>query len=232
MFATRLFFTALLLPIWASAQTLNTDPDVVYVKEFSEKPIKLMVSKEGVVFATKTGGRQRGALKKDTTVELIGFTGNAYKIRGKRTNGEGVSGWVSPLALTAKDKEFVKKFKAVYDRQIIVRELIEKKEIALGMTEDEVVQVLGEPTKTKVRRTKEGVTTAWEFVEYEIENHYTNYRDPVTGGVYRRLSHTTKEEVSNTKVEFENGVVVAVEESEDKGKMRRRIIATPVVVFW
>lgn len=232
MTTTRLFFAALLLPIWVAAQTLNADPDVVYVKEFSEKPIKLKVSKEGVVFATKKGGRQRGTLKKNTAVELIGFTDNAYKIKGKRTNGEGVSGWVSPLALTAKDKEFAKKFKAVYDRQIIVRELIEKKEIALGMTEDEVTQALGEPTKTKVRRTKEGVTTAWEFVEYEVENHYTNYRDPITGGVYRRLSHTTKEEVSNTKVEFENGVVAVVEESEDKGKARRRIVATPVVVFW
>ena len=232
MTSSRLFLALVILPFWAAAQTLNTDPDVVYVEEFSEKPIKLKVAKEGIVFATKKGGRQRGSLKVNTTVELVGFTDKAYKIKGKRSSGDGVSGWVSPLALTAKDKEFVKKFKAVYDRQIIVRELIEKKEIALGMTEDEVGLVLGEPTKTKVRRTKEGVTTTWEFVEYEIEKHYANYRDPSTGAVYRSLSHTTKEEVSNTKVEFENGIVSSVEESQDKGKSRRRIVVTPMVVFW
>lgn len=232
MTTTRLILALILLPFWAAAQTLNAEPDVVYVEEFSEKPIKLKVAKNGIVFATKKGGRKRGTLKIDTSVELVGFTENAYKIKGKRTNGEGVSGWVTPLALTAKDKDFIKKFKAIYDRQIIVRELIAKKEIALGMTEDEVSQVLGEPTKTKVRRTKEGVTTAWEFVKYKVENHYANYRDPATGGVYRRLTHTTKEEVSNTKVEFDNGVVTAVEESEDNGEARRRIVATPMVVFW
>ena len=214
------------------AQSLDTDPGVVYVKEFSEKPIKLNVSKAGIVFASKKGGRQRGTLKMGSTVELVGFTEKAYKIRGRSDTGSGISGWVSPLALSSKDKEFTKKFRAIFDRQIIVRELIEKREIAIGMTEDEVGQVLGQPTKTKVRRTQEGVATTWEFVEYEVENHYTNYRDPVTGGIYRRLSHTTKEEVSKTVVEFENGSASTIEESEESGKSRRRIVATPIVIFW
>ncbi|MGJ8696803.1 MAG: hypothetical protein ACSHYF_10820 [Verrucomicrobiaceae bacterium] len=230
-----LSFLALAL-LWsalpAAAQGLDSDPDVVYVEEFSEKPIKLKAAKAGYVFSTKKGGRKRGALQVDSTVELVGFTENAYQIRGRRENGEGVSGWVSPLALTAKDKDFVKKFKAVFDRQIIVRELIENKELAIGMTEKEVGLVLGEPTKTKVRRTATGQSATWEYVEYEIENHYSNFRDPITGGIYRQLTHTTKEVVSKTQVEFENGVVNAIEESEDKGEARRRIVATPIIFFW
>lgn len=226
-----LLATVIFLPV-TQAQSLDADPDVVYVKEFSEKGIKLKVTKAGIVFASKKGGRQRGSLKVGSAVELIGFTDNAYQVRGKSSTGNGVSGWVSPLALTAKDKEFVKKFKAVYERQVIVKELIANKEIALGMTENEVTQVLGEPTKTKVRRNAEGATTTWEFVEYEIEKHYTNYRDPVTGGVYRQLSHTSTEEVSKTVVEFENGAVSIIEESEDKGKARSRIVTTPIVIFW
>lgn len=223
-----------LLPLTyvTQAQSLDADPDVVYVKEFSEKSIKLKVTKSGIVFASKKGGRQRGSLKVGSTVDLIGFTDNAYQVRGKSSTGNGVSGWVSPLALTAKDKEFVKKFKAVYERQVIVKELIAKKEIAIGMTEDEVALVLGKPTKTKVRRNAAGVTTTWEFVEYEIEKHYANYRDPVTGGIYRQLSHTTQEEVSKTIIEFENGATTTIEQSEDKSKARRRIVTTPIMIFW
>lgn len=230
----------LLLALWfllpamqvTCAQSLDAYPDVVYVKEFSEKSIKLKVTKAGIVFASKKGGRQRGALKVGSSVELVGFTDNAYQIRGKSSTGNGVSGWVSPLALTAKDKEFVKKFKAVYERQVIVKGLIAQKEIAIGMTEDEVAQVLGEPTKTKVRRDAEGATTTWEFVEYEIEKHYANYRDPVTGGIFRQLSHTTKEEASKTIVEFENGAASTIEQSEDKSKARSRIVTTPMMIFW
>lgn len=232
MMKTRLLVAALLLPFWAVAQTLNTDPNVVYVDEISENPIQLKVVKEGTVFSTKKGGRKRGVLQIGSMIDLVGFTENAYKIKGKRTNGDGVSGWVSPLALTTNDQDFVKKFKAIYERQMIVKELIENKEVALGMTEDEVYQSYGNPTKTRVRRTKESVTMTWEFVEYEIENHYSTYRDPATGATYRQLSHTTKEEVSNTTVEFENGIVSAVEESEDHGKARRRTVASPMVVFW
>jgi len=214
-----------------SAQ-LNDDPDVVYVEEFSEAPIKLQVAKPGWVFSTKKGGSKRGALKVDTNVELVGFTEKAYKIRGTRQDGIGVSGWVSPAALTAKDKDFASKIQAVFERQIVVRELIANNEIAIGMTDLEVDQVLGKPTKSKVRRTAKGQSATLEYIDYEIENHYANFRDPISGGIYRQLTHQTKEEKSKTVVEFENNIVIAIEESEDNGDTRRRIVATPILFFW
>ena len=226
---TCAFFFSWILP--AAAQ-LDADPDVVYVKDFYEKSVKLKVAKAGWVFATKKGGSKRGALKVGTDVELIGFTEKAYKIRGKKQNGSGVSGWVSPAALTSKDKDFAKKIQAVFERQIVVRELIEKKEIAIGMTDLEVAQVLGKPTKSKVRRTAKGQSATLEYIDYEIENHYANFRDPATGGIYRQLTHQTKEEKSKTVVEFENNIVIAIEESEDNGNARRRIVATPITFFW
>jgi hypothetical protein len=100
------------------------------------------------------------------------------------------------------------------------------------MTDLEVSKVLGRPTKSKVRRTAKGQSSTLEYIDYEIENHYANFRDPTTGGVYRKLTHQTKEEKSKTVVEFENGIVVAIEESEDNGKARRRIVAIPVTFFW
>ena len=58
----------------------------------------------------------------------------------------GVSGWVSPRLLGSKDKDFVENLKKVYERQKVVRELIAKHEVAIGMSVEEVGASLGKPT--------------------------------------------------------------------------------------
>lgn len=208
---------------------LNDDPDVVYVEEFTDKKIELLVVKPGYVFSSKKGGSKRGVLKVDSKVTLLGITEKAYKIRGVTKKG-GVSGWVSPKALGSKDKDFVANFKKIYERQKIVRELIAKHEVAIGMSTDEVAASVGKPTKTKVRQTAKGKTGKWEFIKFEEEDHYNLVRDPFTGRVFRQFSHTTKEEVGKLVVEFENEVVTAIEESENQGEGKVRIINPPLLI--
>lgn len=214
-----------------SSSLLNDDPDVVYVEEFSDKKIELLVAKPGPVYITKKGGRKLGVLKVNTKVELIGFNEKAYKVRGTATHG-GVSGWVSPKILASKDKDFVANFQKVYERQKVVRELIANHEVAIGMTTDEVAEALGRPTKTKVRQTAKGKTGKWEFIQYEEQDHYTYVRDPATGRTYRQYSHTTKEELGKLVVEFENEVVTAIEESENNEGGKVKIVVPPVVFAW
>lgn len=210
---------------------LNDDPDVVYTGEFTEKTIELLALKPGTVYATKKGGRKLGILKVNTKVTLLGITEKAYKIRGTATHG-GVSGWVSPKALGSKDKDFVANFKKVYDRQKIVRELIANHEVAIGMSTDEVAQSVGRPTKTKVRQTAKGKTGVWEFIKYEEQDHYNFVRDPITGSLYRQFSHTTREETSKLVIEFENEIVNAIEESENNGGGKVKIVVPPLVIAW
>lgn len=216
----------------AKDSLLNSDPEVVYVEEFTDKKIELLVVKPGTVYATRKGGRKLGVLKVDTQVTLLGITEKAYKIRGTAVHG-GVSGWVSPKALGSKDKDFVENFKKVFERTRTVRELIENHEVAIGMSPEEVSAALGRPTKTKVRQTAKGRTGKWEFIHYEEQDHYTYVRDPLTGGVFRQFSHTTREEIGKIVVEFENEVVTAIEESEDnEGGGKVKIINPPLVLGW
>ena len=216
----------------ANESLLNNDPNLIYAEEFSDKPIELLVVKPGNVFSEKNGGRKRGVLKVDTKVELLAFNDEVYKVRGTLSNGVGVSGWVSPLALGSRDKEFVEKFKKFYERQIMVRKIMAKGEIALGMSAGEVRQVLGEPTKITMRRTAKGQTGSLEFIEYEEEKHYTLIRDQTNGALYRRFSHTTREEVSKIIVEIENDAVIAIEESENNGPGKAVIVPAPIPFFW
>ncbi len=224
----------LVLTLATLLPALPDDPEqgVVSVEEFSEKGITLQVEKPGIVYATNKGGRNRGILKTGTQVDLVSFTDRAYFVRGKREDNVGVSGWVTPAAFSAKDPKFVEKLKQVHARQLLVRELISKKEVALGMTPEEVAQIYPHPTKTKVRRNAKGQTQVWEMIEYEEKNHYAMVRDPVTGAFFRQLTHTTNEEVSKIVVEFENGFVTAIEESENNGPRKPTIVAAPVIFTW
>lgn len=210
---------------------IDSDPEVVYVEEFSEESIELLAIKAGGVYATKKGQRKLGNLKVDSRVKLVGFTEKAYKVRGEATHS-GISGWVSPKVLASKDKDFVENLQRVYKRQMEVRGLIADGDVAIGMNLGEVAASLGEPTKTKVRQTARGQSGQWEFIVYEEQKHYQLVRDPVTGALYNQYTHTTLEETSKLVVEFENDVVTAIEESENKGGGRVRVVAPPIIFAW
>jgi hypothetical protein len=171
-------------------------------------------------------------LKVGIEVELVSFTEKAYFVRGKRDNGIGVSGWVSPASFSSKDPKFVKKLKQVHARQLLVRALIEKKEVAIGMTPEEVSKIHTRPTKTKVKRTAKGQTTIWEFIKYETVSHFNTVRDPYTGQIFRQLTHTTNEEKSKVVIEFENGFASSIEISKNNGPGNPTTVGAPVIFAW
>ncbi len=227
---TVFLFIFLSLPLLALPQ--KPEGDIVYTEEFTPETISLQVEKPGWVYSSKSGGRKRGALKTGTSVQLVSFTDKAYFVRGKKENGIGVSGWVTPAAFSSKDPEFVSKLKQVHARQLVVRELIARQEVALGMTTGETLQVLGEPTKTKLRRNAEGQTQVWEYIEYEEISHFSTVHDPYTGLFFRKFSHTTNEEVSKIVIEFENDCINAFEVSENNGPVNPTTVAAPIIFTW
>ena len=125
------------------------------------------------------------------------------------------------------------RLKEYYTRQIDVQKLIAAKQVAVGMTLEEVGKSLGKPTKTTVRKTEKGQSGRWEFIEYDEVKHYITRIDPVSGIAYRQFSHMTQTEKNRTAVEFEDGIVSAVEESEDnQGGGNVRIVVPPLIFGW
>ena len=148
------------------------------------------------------------------------------------TTRDGIAGWVAPWAFTSKDPQFVSHLKDLYERQLQVQGLIQAKQVAVGMTLDEVSLSRGKPTKTSLRKTEKGQSGRWEYIDYEEIKHYVTRVDPVTGGVYRQFSHVTQVEKSRTAVEFQDDVVTAVEESEDHQGGKVRIVVPPLIFGW
>lgn len=210
---------------------LNSDPEVVYLNEVVDPPIRLRVTKQAPVYSDKEGNVRVGFLKADQSVELEGMTAKVYKVRGQGTR-HGISGWVAPWAFSHPQEDFVAKLRQLYDRQIAVNEIIAKEGIAIGMTPVEVEKSRGKPTKTSIRRTAEGEQGSWEYIEYEEVKNYVNRIDPASGQVYRQLASITREEKGKTVVEFMDGLVTALEENENRGPGNVRIIVPPLVFRW
>ncbi len=232
-----LIAACLILPLQAQLKRaerrslLDNDPAVVYMEQALKKPVELKVIKEAPVFSDKEGRQRLGTLKADQTVRLEAITDKIYRVRGQGTR-EGISGWVAPWAFSSTDPEFVANLKQLYERQIQVQALIANKQVAAGMTLDEVALAKGKPTKTSVRKTATGQSGRWEFIEYEEVKNYVTEIDQATGQAYRRLVSVTRQEKGKTAVEFENDTVTAVEESEDRQGGNVRIIVPPVIFHW
>lgn len=210
---------------------LDSDPSVVYLGQTLSQPIKLKVIKDAPVFSDKDGSHRLGTLKADQTVLLEAMTDKIYRVRGEGTRN-GVAGWVAPWAFSSNDPDFVAGFKELYERQIQVQELIATKGVAIGMTIDEVALSRGKPTKTSVRRTADGQSGIWDYIEFEDVKNYVTEIDRTTGAVYRRLASVTRVERGKTSVEFVNEVVTAIEESENRQGANVRIIVPPLIFRW
>jgi len=232
--AIALLAACLVLPLAAETKRkslLDSDPDVVYLATALKNPIDLKVVKEAPVFSDKEGKIRLGTLKAEQTVRLEAITDKIYRVRGQGTR-DGIAGWVAPWAFSSKDPEFVAHLKKLYERQIQVQALIKEKQVAVGMTLDEVSESRGKPTKTSLRKTDKGQSGRWEYIDYDEVKNYVTRVDPATGQAYRQLVSVTQVEKSRTAVEFENDVVTAVEESEDHQGGNVRIIIPPVVFGW
>lgn len=222
-----------LSPLSAAPQKsrLDSDPDVVYLNKHIDHPVHLLVAKPTTIYAAKNGGRRLGTFKADTKVELLAMTEKAYRVKGQAMHA-GVTGWVDPQLLASKDKNFIANLKTLYQRQMIVKELIANKDIAIGMTLEEVERSLGKPTETEVKQSRKGESGKWDYVVSEEQKHYRTVIDPHTGRAYRQLSHITTEEKSRITAEFENGVVTTVTRKTNSGPGKVRIIPAPVVFHW
>jgi hypothetical protein len=209
---------------------LDSDPDVVYLDHFMDKPVSLNVVKQAPVFSDRNGKNRLGFLKADQIVKVEAITDKVYRVRGDGLN-DGIAGWVAPWAFTSADPDFVKHLKGIYDRQIQVRKLIEEKQIAIGMSLSEVEQAIGKPTKTSVRKTDKGNSGTWEFIEYREIKHYTTRVDPLSGQAYRVLSHIEQVERERTNVEYEDNVVTAIEEKEDRRRRGAIQTVTPPLIW-
>jgi len=200
---------------------LVREKGATYVRDVLDEKdrIQIKVLRPTNVYLTKDARNVVDVLRAGRPVDLEAFTRFAYRVRGMGTQGM-VVGWVNPRDLEAPPPGMLDNLRKMVERREQVDKLIAAKQVALGMTTDEVAESRGRPTKRSHRLTAEGRTDVWEYIEYENIPQYDYIRDPYTGALFKRFSHYVQIEKGKITVDFQDGVVTALSGMEDLRRKR------------
>lgn len=208
----------------------RTEPGAMYVEDILPKPVRLSVLAESVIYYQGDMQRVLGAMAPGTLVQLVAMTDTAYKVRGRARHGD-VAGWMRIDDLKSPDPKLAEKLKAFYERQVKVDELIARKQVALGMTSQEVELSLGRPTRRSTRITAAGRDEVLEYSIYERVPQTTTGRDALGNLVQTTIY--VKVEVGRLTLGFQNGAVNEINETMGNplGPAGVQSVPLPVTVF-
>lgn len=227
-FLAPVFFLFLVLHSPAEMSVFH-EPGAAYLADLFNKPLKLKVLKPAPIYFDAPMTRNLGMLPEGQIVEVQAILDDELRVLGKARQGQ-VSGWLPSSYLEALDPDFVTKLKAAALRKTQIDALIEKNEVAMGMTNDEVTKSLGKPPQTKQRQDATGVSEVWDYIRYERVPQETTGYDTlgrlVTSVVYVKVPN------GKLSISFANGIVSAVEQSEGTLQSGNKItvVAPPIVL--
>lgn len=208
---------------------LIQEEGAVYLEELLDKPIQLKVVKASPVYSSLQGKRWLGNLVPGGPATLLAISDKAYRIRARAQQGQ-VAGWVNRKAVDGIDDNLVKNLKKLYERELLVRDLVEKNQIAMGMTMGEVERSLGQPDNRTSKVDKGGRKDKVEYITYERVPQTVASSDR-----FGRLVQSTvyvKVPVGKLTIEFDDELVSSIEESEgDNVSGPIRVVPPPIVLF-
>lgn len=223
MNAHRLIFAGLIIiqavqaqfPVTSSSRNKsslqNMEPGTFSVEGMTPKPVVLKVQLEAPVYPTSKFQGALGSFAPGTLVTLIAMSDTAYRVRGRARHGD-VAGWVRQTEVLSADPNLATNLKKLYERTQKVAELIEKHQVALGMTSKEVRESLGKPSRTSAKVNANGKEEKLEFSIYDKVPQTTQgvnaFGQIVQTVVYVRV------EVGTLSVSFKDDVVSEIEETK------------------
>lgn len=210
---------------------LVQEEGAIYLEGMVDDEVKVRVTAAAPVYANLKGERWMGNLQPEQNAVLLAVSEKAYRVRGRAQQGQ-VAGWISKAAVTGLPADFEENLRQYHARYVIVTDLIENHQIALGMTTEEVIASLGPPDKRSSKLTSDGRSDSLEFVSYKRLPQTTT----TTNGLGQPVSVTTYVEVESGRVsvDFSNDVVTTITESEGLNFANARLDITipPVVVLF
>lgn len=206
---------------------LAPEPGTMDVEDLLKKPVTLKVLQESPVYTRSKMDQAIGSIAPGTLVKLVGLSDTGYRIRGRARHGD-VSGWMRMADLLSPDPNLVPNLKKLHERQTQVEALIANKQIALGMTGEEVQASLGKPNRKSSKLSAAGKDEKLEYVVYERIPQYNTGFDtlgrPVQTVVYIKV------ETGSMSVNMKDNVVESIEETKGNplGSGGVKIIPGPI----
>ncbi len=227
------------------------EPGVIYLSDFDIKPLRKKLVRGAPCYFDRAMTRFGGMLRFPQTVSVEAFAGDVCRIRGNARQG-GVAAWIPYAELEPFPEDFLANLAKAEERRQQVEALIAQREVAIGMTEAEVLRSIGKPQKKSKTADKDSVRQVWEYIRYELVPQTTvapGYRQRVVtipGGGHQPpgtfvignagwSSSTVYVKVPAGKlaVSFHDGLVEQLEQSEGApagGQVS--VVVPPLEVLW
>lgn len=195
----------------AGPSGLQREPGTLYLEDYGIPALTVAVRPGADAYFDLEMRRYLGTLRVPQEVSLLAVADDAFRIRGMAQQGQ-IAGWVPPSALAELPEDWLAKVRAHAERQRRVARLIENRQVALGMTPDEVRRSLGRPEKESFRADSGGRVDLWEYITYkhipQTRTLFDRFNRPYQDVIYVKVPE------GRMAVEFENGLVSVVEKTE------------------
>lgn len=212
-----------------SQSNLVKEDGAIYLEEMLEKEVPVRIALAAPAYSTLQADRFLGNMLPNQNGVLLAVSDKAYRVRGKAKQGQ-IAGWITKSAVQGLDPEFETNLRKCYERYLIVKDLIEKNQVALGMTVDEVIASIGPPDKRGSKVTQEGRTDSLEYISYERVPQTVTTRDAL--GRLVPVTQYVEVESGRVVIDFIDNTVTSIEESEGVDFGKGGVIVPPPVLFY
>jgi hypothetical protein len=203
------------------------DDDYVSIEDKFKKTPTVQVKEEFPIYKDSAFTQAIGTMPAGTTVKLAGMIASgAFKVRGKARHGD-VAGWLPHTAIQSPSPDFFKNAKAFYDRERLINQCLINKQVAIGMTEEEVRICLGKPDSTNKRVTASGQQLTHHYIQYQRIPQYQTQRDAF-GQIYQTVTYI-KVESGRLQIDYQNGLVTIIEEYKDNTLQKNPFTIIPPI---
>lgn len=208
---------------------LADEPGTITIEGLLPNPVIVKVAHEATIYYHSDLQRPLGSMAPGTVVTLVALGETAYRVRGRARHGD-VAGWLRPTDVISPDPDLHENLKKVYARQKQVRELIANKEVALGMTLEEVRESLGKPARTSSKVTAFGREDTLEYATFERVPQAVTARDAF-GRIIQSIVYV-KVETGTLSVQLKDNIVEAIEEKQGNplGGGGVKIVVPPILL--
>ena len=209
---------------------LAREDGAIYLEDLVKQDLKARVIQAAPLYNSLQADRWLGNLFANQEVTVLAISERAFRVRGQAKQGQ-VAGWVGKGMIEGITEEMEANLGKLHERHVLVSDLIENRQVALGMTQGEVMDSLGTPSKRNAAVDKEGQTAEFEYTTFERVPQTTTAFDHF-GRPFQTITYL-EVETGNVKIGFEQGLVSRIEESEGVNLQNAaiRVVPPPIVLF-
>jgi len=194
-----------------TSSRLSKEKGAIYLEEMMDQEVVIRIKQTTAAYHSLSGKRWLGNVSSNQKAVLLAVSDKAFRVRARAKQGQ-IAGWISKGAIEGLAPSFEENLKKFYARYVIVKELIENEQVALGMTGNEVVASLGPPDLRSSSIEKEGRKDTLEYISYKRVPRVVNSVDQF--GFPVQITRYVEVEDGRVTIDLSDDLVSSIKESE------------------